>query len=250
MRTALLVVAVLVVPRVAAATTCPEPKGAAAALASVDAETRLRFIRDRLAAEIGPTKAWMGAWGGGYGVLTVVQMLLTPFLNDEDRKDFYVGAASSLVGLAAVVALPPAVLTDQPALETKLASTPDVCAQLAAAEETLARDADDQRFGRAWFFHAGNVVFNLGVGLVIGLAFTRPGSAFGAADNHWQSAIINAVVGAAVGEAMIFTTPWGLMGANDRYRAGSLESKKAEVQFRVLPMAVREGGGVMLALQF
>lgn len=250
MRTALLVLAVLVVPRAAAATSCPEPKGASPALAALDAEVRLKFLRERLAAELAPTKAWMGAWGGGYGLLTVVQLVLTPFLNDEDRKDFYVGAASSLVGLAAVVALPPAVLTDQPALEAKLASTPDVCAQLAAAEETLARDADDQRFARAWFFHAANVAFNLGVGLVIGFGFTRPGSAFGAADNHWTSAIVNAVVGVGVGEAMILTTPWGLMGANDRYRAGTLDPKRAQVQFRVLPLAVREGAGVLLALSF
>lgn len=250
MRTALLVVAVLVVPRSAAATTCPAPTGASAALASQEAEARLQFIRARLAAEVGPTRAWMGAWGGGYLVLTVAQLVLTPFLNDEDRKDFYVGAAASLVGLAAVVALPPAVLADQPALERTLAATPDVCAQLAAAEETLARDADDQRFARAWFFHLGNVVFNLGIGLVIGLGFTHPGSAFGAPDNHWTSAIVNAVVGAAVGEAMIFTTPWGLMGTNDRYRAGSLDQPKAGVQFKLLPMAVREGAGVLFALQF
>lgn len=252
MRTALLVLAVLVVvvPLCAKATTCPEPKGGSSALAAIDAEQRLEFIRGKLAAEVGPTKMWMGAWGGGYVVLTAAQLAITPFLNDEDKKDFYVGAAGSAVGLAAIVILPPGVISDQPALEAKLASGGDVCAQLAAAEETLAKDADDQSFARSWFFHVGNVLFNGLLGVIIGLfdlGHVYPKGTFPA---HAQSGLINGLIGAAVGEAMIFTTPWGLISTHKSYLAGTLAPAKVGVQLRVLPMAVREGAGVQLALQF
>ena len=74
---------------------------------------------------------------------------------------------------------------DAPALRDAIAALPPeddarVCAVLAQAERMLADDAHDERWQQAWWTHAGNVAFNTGVLLFLGLGY-----------HHWTSGLIN-----------------------------------------------------------
>src|SRR5205085_52841 len=72
----------------------------------------------------------------------------------------------------------------------------DVCALLADAEGLLVRDVKSAAFGKSALTHAGNFLFNIGVGLVLGVAF-----------HHWTQAAIQSLAGIAVGEVMIISQP-------------------------------------------
>jgi hypothetical protein len=87
----------------------------------------------------------------------------------------------------------------------------DVCSLLADAETRLVRDAEDQRQQQRWWFHAGNLAFNAGVTLLLGLGF-----------HHWTSGLINGGAGAVVGEALILTQPTRTIDDLRAYRAGAL----------------------------
>lgn len=212
----LLVAVALTLPLTALATRCPAPAGAQEGLSETEAEVRLKFIRDHLSRERSRLSVWTGAWGGTYGVLAMGQMVAASVVKESDRVDYFVGAGATLVGLASVVVTPPKALADQPALESRLAATTDVCAALADAEKTLAADADGLAFGTSWVMHTASIVYNLAVGALLGFGF-----------HHWQSGAINAVVGAALGEAMIFSQPTGLIDAWSQYKKGQLQSPQA-----------------------
>jgi hypothetical protein len=96
----------------------------------------------------------------------------------------------------------------------------------------LARDAQGEREGRAWWNHALNLVLNGGAGLFLGLVYDR-----------WQSGILTAVVGTAVGEVMIFTQPTGSIDAETGYRRG-------EVTLSVKPLTHRGEFGLFLGGSF
>jgi hypothetical protein len=57
--------------------------------------------------------------------------------------------------------------------------------------------------------HLGNVLFNVGLGLFLGLGY-----------HHWEAGAINAGVGIAVGEALILTRPTAAIDDLDAYRLG------------------------------
>ncbi|MCL2450137.1 MAG: hypothetical protein FWD17_14415, partial [Polyangiaceae bacterium] len=77
--------------------------------------------------------------------------------------------------------------------------------------------ANTQRLGGGWVPHAGNVLFNVGLALVLGWGFRR-----------WKSAAISAGIGVVVGEANILTQPHRLPGVVERYRAGHLDDADAD----------------------
>ncbi|HZL20229.1 MAG TPA: hypothetical protein VFG23_21030, partial [Polyangia bacterium] len=128
----------------------------------------------------------------------------------------YTGAVSAAVGVAAFVFAPPAILHDAPALRADMAEAradadPGVCSLLAGAEARLVHDAQDEARQRRWYIHAGNLVFNAGLGLFLGLGY-----------HHWSGGVINALAGAAVGEALIFTSPTATIDDLAAYRSGAL----------------------------
>ena len=85
----------------------------------------------------------------------------------------------------------------------------------------------------SWIAHVVNVLFNVGVGLILGLGYDR-----------WQTAGLNGAVGIAVGEATVLTTPTGMIDGWDRYRFGGKNDPKVTV--RLVPA----GLGAGLALTF
>ena len=127
-----------------------------------------------------------------------------PFVAAGDRIDWYTGAASAAIGVVPFLVSPLKVTRDAPALRAAIAAWPApvddarVCALLADAERKLIADAADERWQQGWWIHAGNVAFNTGVLLFLGLGY-----------HHWTSGLINGISGVAVGEAIILTQPTG-----------------------------------------
>ncbi len=157
---------------------------------------------------------WTWGWGTGIAVATVANLAPLAFVSPEDRVDWYVGAATTAIGVVPLLVAPLDVIGDSRALTARLAArapADDVCLLLADAEGKLGRDAKNQADGRRWWLHVGNVVLNTGVGLFLGFGY-----------HHWGAGVFNAVVGTAIGEAIILTQPTSSIGDLERYRAGRL----------------------------
>jgi hypothetical protein len=197
---------------------CPVPEAGSPALGDVDPARRLAWIDGHLSHAEKNARLWTFGWGGGIAAAGIGSLAAVPFVAKESRVDWYTGVVSAGVGVAAFVIAPPAVLHDAPALRAEITrrrsdaaaaaanaaaaadatanADTDVCPLLAAAEARLVHDArDEERQGR-WYVHVGNLVFNAGLGLFLGLGY-----------HHWGAGVVNALAGAAVGEAIIITRP-------------------------------------------
>lgn len=147
----------------------------------------------------------------------MASLAAVPFVAPGDRVDWYTSAASAAVGVIPFLVDPLDVIRDGRELHQRVAALPAeapddaVCALLGDAEARLVRDARDQRQQQAWYLHAGNVAFNTGVLLFLGLGF-----------HHWESGLINGIAGAAVGEALILTQPTSSISDLEAYRKGAL----------------------------
>ncbi len=232
MRAALLMVLVSL-PSVSFAD-CPQPEGAkpGSTATKPDAE-RLKFLSQHFEAESAAATRWTMGWGAAYGVFTITQLAIAPLFPEHERLDWYWGAFSTAVGVAFSIIDPLEVLYGGPVFAKRAATVqPDeTCALIAEGERMLVEGAAHEVSGMRWYVHLANVLFNAGIGLVLGLAH-----------NRWVSGAINAAVGVAIGEATIFTSPQGLISALDEYRTGTGATK---VSFHVVPSA-GPGLGVML----
>ena len=204
-------VAVSAQPR--AGTRCAAGAGASTVVENIDPELRLRFIGDRLARTAHNAQVWTWGWGIGIGVATVGNLVPLAFVSPQDRIDWYVGAATTVVGIVPLLVAPLDVVGDSRGLRARLAarrSTDDVCLLLADAEAKLVRDARNQADGQRWWLHAANVALNTGVGLFLGLGY-----------HHWAAGAYNAVFGTAVGEAIILTQPSSSIADLREYQEGA-----------------------------
>lgn len=204
----------------ARAASCPAPSGADARLEAVAPEVRLDWIDARLGEARRSALVWSWAWGLGIGASGVGSLAVVPFVDREERVDWYTSAVSAAFGVIPLAVTPPAVLRDARELherrhltESRPLPPGEGCALLADAETRLVRDAEDQRRQQGWWMHAGNVAFNTGVLLFLGLGY-----------HHWSSALINGIAGLAVGEALIFTQPTRTIDDLRAYRAGELDA--------------------------
>jgi hypothetical protein len=212
----------LVAPGIAAGQTlCPVTAGAGTGVAGVPAELRLAWIDARLAAGAHKAKRWTWGWGIGIGGATIVNLAVIPFVSKEDRIDWYVGAATTVVGIVPLLIAPLDVIADSRELREKIEAQPpppagggerpDVCPLLADAETRLIRDAKNQADGQRWWLHVGNVALNFGVGLFLGLGY-----------HHWGAGAWNAIGGSLIGEAIILTQPTASIDDLETYRRGTL----------------------------
>jgi hypothetical protein len=211
------------------------------ALQNLQAQTRLRFIRERLRSDAHHASVWSYSWGAIYSSLAIGQFVAAPLVSHASGLDFYVGGGASLIGLVPLVVTPLKVMTDGNRLEELNAeiSGADPCVSLAWAEELLLRDAANEAEGRSLLFHGGNIVVNSGIFLVIGAGF-----------GHWTSAIISLLTGVATGEIMILTQPVGALNALHAYRRGDLASPTASVRIVVVPLVAKSASGVVLVVTF
>jgi hypothetical protein len=216
-------------PRAGAAP-CPGPPGASPSVSTIDGRERLLWIDRLLQEQASRGRWWAGSWAMGIGAAGVASLVAVPFVEPSTRVDWYTGAVTAAVGVVPFALSPLKVTRDAPRLHEALAATPlddgaRVCSLLADAEVMLRRDADDERWQHAWWIHAGNLAFNTGVLLFLGLGF-----------HHWGAGLINGLSGAAVGEAIIFTQPTAAIDEAASYDRGDLS---AWTPHRVLGLAVR-----------
>lgn len=157
---------------------------------------RLSLIKSLETDEAVRANIWRWSWGGAYIAGTLAQAIAIPFLkNEADRIDFIVGAISSGFGAIFELVLPLDVIVHAP----KIRELPETAEGLAEAERFLENDAKDEDFCVSWVMHAGNVLFNVATGLVLGLGW-----------QHWESAAWNVGIGIVIGEVMVLTTPHNL----------------------------------------
>lgn len=189
-----------------------------AAGCAADARERLAWIDQRLERTASHARIWAWSWGLGIGASGVASLAAVPFVAPSDRVDWYTSAATAAIGVMPFLFSPLRAPADAPRLHAALAAlSPSdrdaTCALLARAESTLVENARNQRDQQRWWFHAGNLAFNSGVLLFLGLGF-----------HHWTSGIINGAAGAAVGEAIIFTQPTASIQDEAAYSATTADS--------------------------
>lgn len=220
----------------AQAQTCERPAGASAqGVAGLSDEARLAFLSRLLSEESVRAHNWVLAWGAIYGGLGIGQLALMPLFTREEQPDWYWGAAGTGVGLAFTLLGRPEVLEAGPhyAKKASTVSAEDRCALIAEGERLLGTGAEAEEAGFVWYLHVGNVLFNVGLGLVLGLGY-----------NHWQAAIMNFAIGTAIGEMNILSAPAQLISGWKRYQKGG---PKDAVSLHVIPTA---GPGVGVLMTF
>jgi hypothetical protein len=168
-------------------------------------------------------------------VLTVAQLGVMGLFPSDQWPDWYWGALSTAVGVAFSVLDPLEVLEGgAPFARRASAVAPeDTCKLLAEGERMLRVGAEHEEQSVRWYWHAGNVLLNVGIGLILGLGY-----------GHWTSGIINAAIGTALGEATFFTSPNRLVSGWRQYRSGDPSSG---VSVRVVPTV---GPGLALFVSF
>ena len=171
----------------------------------------------------------LGSWALGVGGW---QLGVVPFVDREERVDYYAGAASALIGVVPLLVLPLTAMEDARSLEGKRAAGTDCRVLLPDAEAMLGRSAVSQAEGRAWWNHVANVIVNGGTGLLLGLAY-----------DHWGAGIFSGVAGIAIGEAMIYTQPIDSVADLAQYQ-------RNEWHVAVVPMLSPRQVGLQLALGF
>ncbi len=239
-RLAVALVAALL-PGLASATPCPTIAGGSETLASADSEARLAFIRARMKHDAWRARQWSIGFGTSYALITGASAVAPPLMRDRAAvPDIYVGGASAIVGFGLIAVSPLKVIFDYEALDARItAAGPggDRCALLATAEAMLIADAKNERFGRSWLIHSGNVLVGVGAMLVLGLGYDR-----------WGSGIANGIASVAVGELMILTQPHGLVRDLKRYRLGDLRGpqprRKKRIAWSGAPMVTQPALGV------
>ena len=224
---------------------CRPIEGGSQRLGTIDAEERLNYLRVRLGAGARKARTWTAIWATLYsGIVITEGVWALASTTRDDRIDHGVGAGAAFIGVAVIGILPLKVMGDQRWLERRLKRAhpdEDRCALLADAERLLLRGADGEAFGRGPLVHVGNLLFNAGLGILLGVGF-----------GHWNQAAITALSGVVVGEVQALSQPHDEVTTLARYRQGSFGpyEGKPPPAWLLVPTAARDRVGLQLALQF
>jgi hypothetical protein len=180
-------------------------------LADVDVELRLAYLDSEIDLEVERLHTWSFSWGSLYAAAGAVQLGAIGFTTDPGlHTTLAVGTISAAVGALSLFILPQRIIGPLRHVRTRWAE-PDRCRLLADTERVFAEAARNERLGTSWVGHAGTVLINLGLLLILGLGYHR-----------WTDGAISAGIGLAVGELNLWTQPTHLKGALERYhRLGS-----------------------------
>lgn len=229
--------AVLTCSWAAMAETCARPADSSGeSIAAQSDSSRLSYLSALLSEESGNARLRALGWGGTFGVLTIGQLVAIPLLPSDMAPDLYWGALSAALGAAFIVLDPLEVLEAGPrfAQRVRSSSPDDACALIAEGERLLQSGAQAEVDGRRWYIHVGNVLFNVGLGLLLGFGY-----------GHWSSGFLNMGVGIAVGEATIFISPSKLIAGWEQYLRGSAKPTAVSLSLVAAP-----GPGVGVLLRF
>lgn len=225
----------------AATTECQPIAGGSDALAAIPAETRLRWLDQRLASGAARARIWAWTWRAAYTGVTIGELiLLSVHDKTDDKAADIVGASSAFIGVAANFALPLKVMGDQRWWKKHYASShDDVCSLLNTAELLFIRGAESQAFGVGPLVHVGNFAINIAGGLILGLGYGR-----------WANFAYTSLVGIAVGEIQVATQPTDLVEDLRLYRAGQLSERPNPPRLGVAlaPLPLPGGAGASLTL--
>jgi hypothetical protein len=160
---------------------------------------RIHLIEQMLARSKPGVERWWIGWLGAYGVATIGQGAVALTSNNESlREDMYLGAATTLLGVAGQLLTPllPPYKTDRLAKITE--DTHEARLQkLKNAEELLKECARREKSGRSWQMHAVTGAVNLCGGLIVWHGFKR---------NVWAG-VQNFALNTIITEAQIWTQP-------------------------------------------
>jgi hypothetical protein len=210
------------------------------ALQTRTVDERLQLLDQRLQSDASNARIWRTSWSAIYAALAIGQFTAAPLVSRSTAKNLYVGGGAALIGLAPLLITPPKVIKDSGrARELVTHSGEDPCAALFQIEGLLKRDAENEALGRSALFHGGNVVFNIGIFLIIGAGF-----------GHWTDATISLLTGIATGEIMIFTQPIGALRTLREYRTGDFQVDAPKSPVVLVPLLAPGLAGVGLAGAF
>lgn len=193
---------------------CPAPEG----MPERPDAARLQFLQRELGAAATAGARWNAVWGSTYAVTAVGQLVPVPWIVQSDKIEWYVGAATSAVGLAWVLRTS---AETGPAFASREG---DVCALISEGEALLARGAAHQAGVRAWYAHALNLAINVAIGLGLWLGYDKP-----------IAGPVNFAIGAVLGEVTILTAPKRLVSAWAEYRRGEVPDVGDAVSLSVGP---------------
>jgi len=225
----------------ARADTCPAPPDVPDVdrIAAIDAGRRLDYHAQAFDREVRDVDIWSWTWGSVYaGAVAVEGVALGLTTNYPKRIPLEVGIASTAFGAASLYGLPLKLTLPLRSARAHWGD-PDRCAVLARAERTLVSVEKDQALATGILGHIGNVLVNVGIGLILGLGY-----------DQWESAGISFGVGVAIGEANAFTQPHHLRDVLARYRSGQLDAPAPapSVTWSILPIRTREMSGAALTV--
>jgi hypothetical protein len=225
---------------------CAPIAGGDEALTAFAPAVRLAFVQRRLNADARRVRIWAWSWAGIYsGLIAFNATELGRASTHSATIDYAFGTAGSMLGLAVIGIMPPAVLRDQPRLARIVERSrfeADRCALVAAAEHILLRDAASEAFGRGPLVHVGGIAFNLGLGILLGAGF-----------GHWSTGGIVALTGIAAAELQAATVRTRIGETLSRYRRGQLDDlvrPPAPIAWTIVPMLDRRELGLSAALKF
>lgn len=195
-----------------------------------DAAARAASLRSRLDREHSSAQTWRFAWGsvfavaaGGQLALLLTETALVGEFDDATRANLTAGVAKSVLGVASRV-IPPIKVP-------RLAVTGDACADLAAAEASLAVAAKTER-KTFWSGHFGNFIVHGGGAIYIGLSV----------DDAWDEAAISFGVGMLIGFVATYTQPRGAWHEHRR-------APEARTWY-VAPLVIPDARGFSIAASF
>lgn len=201
---------------------------------------RLAFLEERLDAGQRGARIWyygfMGLFSGGVVVGTVQASTSS---DSDDRVAGIVGAAKGAIGTLDMLLEPhPGRLGTEPLGPFSGNSRPERLERLARAEAQLdaAAERSDDRFD--WTRHAGIVALNAAGGLIVGLVGDR------------SDAVIDATLGFAVGQVMLWTTPQRPKNDLRDYRTRFGTPAGPEVSWHLAPLVAGDARGLALQVRF
>lgn len=212
---------------------CVAGAGTSPALASVDAETRLRFIEHALRRDANSARVWSWGWGLGFGAIGAANFTLAAVVDDiEPRRSFLVAGSAAMLTPLSIVIAPHRVMGASGELDTLLASGDRGCSTLESAERLFRESADDEAFKSGILAHAAVLAVNTGVLLILGLGF-----------DQWVDGAINAGAGLVLGNALVLTAPTALEKDWKRYEKGdvgqgSVPERAAAFSWSVRPLGI------------